>query len=115
MLWVKTNYTLQLKKIAVLQVVFVMSFMLCLVHFILVFLSPYQDGYKSTNHSKLNDSTCADFMALINLDNYQVEIDSSIVKWSYLDNFKPVYFFFEEKIPWAQKHVTNENQLTKQK
>ena len=28
---------------------------------------------------------------------------SSIVKWGYPDNFKPVYFFYE-KIPRAQKH-----------
>ena len=30
---------------------------------------------------------------------------SSIVKWGYLDNFKPVYFF-NKKISHAQKHVT---------
>ena len=32
---------------------------------------------------------------------------SSIVYWSYEDNFKPVFFFlFDEKILGAQKHVT---------
>ena len=30
---------------------------------------------------------------------------SSIVKWGYQDNFKPVYFFYE-KISCAQKPVT---------
>ena len=35
------------------------------------FFSPYQDGHKSTNPSKLNDN----FMALINLGNYQEEVD----------------------------------------
>ena len=39
------------------------------------FFFPYQDGHKDINHSKLNDSTCAGFMALGNLDNYQ-EVDS---------------------------------------
>ena len=38
--------------------------MLCLVQF----FPPYQDGHKNTNHSKLNDNTCADFMALRNWD-----------------------------------------------
>ena len=42
-------------------------------------------------------------------------LDSSIVKWGYPDNFKPVYFFLEENISHTQKHVTSENQLTKQK
>ena len=36
---------------------------------------------------------------------FQVNI-SSIVKWGYPDNFKPVYFSLEEKISRAQKHVT---------
>ena len=40
---------------------------------------------------------------------------SSIVNCDYQDNFKPVYFFFDEKILRAQKHVTSKNQLTKQK
>ena len=45
-----------------------MPFMLCLVQ---LFFSPDQDGHKSTNPSKLNDN----FMALINLGNYQEEVD----------------------------------------
>ena len=40
---------------------------------------------------------------------------SSIVKWGYQDNFKPVDFFFDEKILRAQKHVTSKHQLTKHK
>ena len=51
------------------------------------FFSPYQDGHKNTNHSKLNDSTCADFMALRNLDNYQEEVDPRTfhhLRWSSL-------------------------------
>ena len=39
----------------------------------------------------------------------------SIVKWAYPANFRPVYLFFDEKISSAQKRVTSENQLTKQK
>ena len=35
----------------------------------------------------------------------QVHI-SSIVYWGYQDNFKPVFFFFDEKISHAQKHAT---------
>ena len=38
-------------------------------------ISPYQDGHENTNYSNLNDSTCADCMALRNLDNYQEELD----------------------------------------
>ena len=52
---------------AVLQVGAAMSFMLCLVQL----LFSCQDGHKNTIHSKLNDSTCADFLVLRNLDNYQ--------------------------------------------
>ena len=51
------------------------------------FFSPYQDGHKNTNHSKLNDSTCADFLALRNLDNYQEEVDPRTfhhLRWSSL-------------------------------
>ena len=42
---------------------------------------------------------------------------SIIVKWDYQDNFKPVYLFtfFNEKISFAQKHVTSKNQLIKNK
>ena len=47
---------------------------------------------------------------------------SSIVNSGYPGNFKPVYlfvylfiYFFNEKISRPQKHVTSENQLTKQK
>ena len=40
---------------------------------------------------------------------------NSLVYWGYQDNFKPVYYFFDEKISRAQKHVTSKNQLTKQK
>ena len=52
--------------------------------------------------------------------NSVLQNDSSIVKWRYPDNFKPVYFFilflfFEKKILRIQKRVTSENQLTKQK
>ena len=59
-----------MKKNAVLQVGAAVSFMLCLVQ--LFFL---QDWHKSINHSKLNSSTCSDFLALLNLDNYQEEVD----------------------------------------
>ena len=39
---------------------------------------------------------------------------SSIVKWGYEDNFKPVYFFFYAKISRAQKHSqANINQQNK--
>ena len=62
---------MQNKKIAVLQVGAAVFYAVpCAASF-----SPYQDGHKNTNHSKLNDSTCADFMALRNLDNYQGEVD----------------------------------------
>ena len=50
-----------MKNLAVLLVGTAVWFLLCLVQ------SSYQDGHKSTNHSKLHDSRCADFMALINL------------------------------------------------
>ena len=40
---------------------------------------------------------------------------SSIVNWGYEDNFKPVYFFFYEKILIAQKHSQTKNELIKQK
>ena len=40
---------------------------------------------------------------------------SSIVKWDYQHNFKPVYFFSYKKISRAQKHVTSKNEPTKQK
>ena len=53
----------------------------------------------------------------LNSGSAQVQI-SSIVNWGYPDNFKPAHFFFffyEEKILRAQKHVTSKNQLTKQK
>ena len=36
---------------------------------------------------------------------------SSIIKWGYQDNFRPVYLFFDEKISCAQKaqkHKTND-------
>ena len=51
------------------------------------FFSPYQDWHKSINHSKLNGSTCPDFMALLNLDNYQEEVDPRTfqrLRWSSL-------------------------------
>ena len=61
---------------------------LCLLCCVLCsFFSTYQDGHKSTNHSKLNDSTCADLMILINLGNYQEEIDPRTfhrLRWSSL-------------------------------
>ena len=40
---------------------------------------------------------------------------SSIVYWGSQDNFKPVYFFFDENILRTQKHITSKSQLTKQK
>ena len=48
------------------------------------FFSPY---HKNTNQSKLNDSKCADFLALRNLDNYQEEVDPRTfhhLRWSSL-------------------------------
>ena len=59
------------KKIEVWQVGTAVSFMLCLVQL----FSLNQEGNKSTNHSKLNGSTCAGFTSLIKLDNCQKEVD----------------------------------------
>ena len=74
---------MQNKKIAVLQVGAAVFYAVpCAASF-----SPYQDGHKNTNHSKLNDSTCADFMALRNLDNYQEEVNRRTfhhLRWSSL-------------------------------
>ena len=38
---------------------------------------------------------------------------SSIAKWGYQDNFKPVYFFYEKDFA-RKKHVTSKNEPTKQ-
>ena len=38
-----------------------------------------------------------------------------IVYLGYPDNFKPLFFFFLDKILRAQKHATSKNRLTKQK
>ena len=40
---------------------------------------------------------------------------SSIVKWDYQDNFKPVYFFLKEKVSRAQKHVTPRSLCAREK
>ena len=41
---------------------------------------------------------------------------NSIVKWGYPDNFKPAYFFFfDEKILQAQKHVTPRSLCVREK
>ena len=39
---------------------------------------------------------------------------SSIVKWGYQDNFKPVYFF-TKKFCAPQEHVISKNEPTKEK
>ena len=49
--------------------------------------SPHQDGHKNTNQSKVNDMTCADFLALRNLDKYQEEMGPKtfhLLRWSSL-------------------------------
>ena len=56
------------------------------------------------------DNTFPQF--LMNDYSEPYRLDSSIVKWGYQDNFKPVYFFFKEKISRAQKHSQATKQLT---
>ena len=51
-------------------------------------------------------SDLANFKEVVRKLSFCKSYHSSIVYWGYQGNFKPAYFFFEETILRAQKHVT---------
>ena len=66
-----------------------------------------------TKESVFQKNTCSNSVSKIPKKR-QVH-DSSIEKWGYQDNFKPIYFFFLRKDFKRTKTQINQNQPTKTK
>ena len=66
-----------------------------------------------TKESVFQKNTCSNSVSKIPKKR-QVH-DSSIEKWGYQDNFKPIYFFFYENILSVQKRKSTKTNQQKQK